>query len=42
MFESSNIKKTGFIPPVSIIDGLRNTINYEFINKIKDHEFYTE
>ncbi|WP_158907800.1 NAD-dependent epimerase/dehydratase family protein [Rectinema subterraneum] len=42
MFESSNIKKTGFIPPVSIIDGLRNTINYEFINKIKDYEFYTE
>jgi len=42
MFEANNIKKTGFIPPVSILDGLRNTINYEFIDKIKDHEFYTE
>jgi len=42
MFEAKNIKKTGFIPPVSILDGLKNTIKYEFIDKIEDNEYYTE
>ena len=42
MFEANNIKKTGFIPPVSILDGLKNTIKYEFIDKIEDNEYYTE
>jgi len=42
MFEANNLKKTAFIPPVSIIDGLKNTIQYEFIQKTKGNEFYTE
>jgi nucleoside-diphosphate-sugar epimerase len=42
MFEASNIKKTDFKPPVALGDGLRNTIKYEFIDKIEDHVFYTE
>lgn len=42
MFEANNIKKTGFIPPVSILDGLSNTIKYDFIDKIIDNEYYTE
>ena len=42
MFESKNIKATNFKPPVKIIDGLKNTIKYEFIDKIDNHFFYTE
>ena len=32
-FESSNIKKTSFIPPVKIEDGITRTIQYEFIKE---------
>ena len=42
VFESINIKKTRFIAPVTISDGLKNTIKYEFIDEISDHVFYTE
>lgn len=42
MFDSANIKKTNFKAPVTLIDGLQNTITYEFINKINDQVFYTE
>lgn len=42
MFEANNLKKTAFVPPVSIVDGLKNTIQYEFIDKSEGHEFYTE
>ena len=42
MFEASNVKKTNFKAPVSLIDGLKNTIIYEFIDKINDQVFYTE
>jgi nucleoside-diphosphate-sugar epimerase len=42
VFEAANIKKTDFIPPVRLIEGLERTIKYEFINKIDDQVFYTE
>jgi hypothetical protein len=42
MFEAANIKQTGFIAPVPIIDAIEKTVRYEFIDKIDDHEFYTE
>ena len=42
MFEAANIKTTNFKPPVKIIEGLRNTIKYEFIDKVNNHVFYTE
>jgi len=42
MFDSCNMERSKFKAPVSLIEGLRRTIQYEFINKIKDHEFYTE
>jgi nucleoside-diphosphate-sugar epimerase len=42
MFEAANIKKTDFKAPVSLTEGLKRTIKYEFIYKIADHVFYTE
>jgi nucleoside-diphosphate-sugar epimerase len=42
MFEAANIKATGFVAPVSLIEGLERTIRYEFINLIDDQVFYTE
>jgi GlcNAc-P-P-Und epimerase len=42
MFEASNLKKKNFKAPVSIFDGLKKTIQYEFINKVYDQVFYTE
>jgi hypothetical protein len=42
MFESDNIKTTGFKPPVSLTEGLEGTIKYEFINRVDDQVFYTE
>lgn len=42
LFNAENIKKTDFVPPVSLQDGLINTIKYEFIDKIEDHIFYSE
>jgi len=42
VFEAANIKRTNFNAPVTIIEGLKNTIKYEFIDKLDDHVFYTE
>jgi nucleoside-diphosphate-sugar epimerase len=42
MFEADNIKKTEFNAPVSLTDGLKRTIKYEFIDKVTDQVFYTE
>lgn len=41
-FVGTNIKATGFVPPVSLEDGLRATIKYEFINKVQGHTFCCE
>jgi len=42
VFEAYNIKKTHFEEPVALYEGLKKTINYEFIDKINDNVFYTE
>jgi nucleoside-diphosphate-sugar epimerase len=42
LFNAENIKKTSFVPPVSLKEGLRKTIQYEFVDKIQDHLFFTE
>jgi nucleoside-diphosphate-sugar epimerase len=42
MFESTNLQKTNFNPPVSLAEGLERTIKYEFIDKTTDQVFYTE
>jgi nucleoside-diphosphate-sugar epimerase len=42
MFESANIKKTNFKAPLTLEEGLKNTIKYEFIDKTDDQVFYTE
>jgi len=42
MFESNKIKITNFIAPMTLNEGLKNTIKYEFIEKINDQVFYTE
>ncbi|UTY23932.1 NAD-dependent epimerase/dehydratase family protein [Treponema denticola] len=42
LFDTINIPKTDFKAPVSLSDGLYNTIKYEFIDKIEDHVFHTE
>jgi len=39
---NTSISKTGFIPPVSLFEGLEKTIKYEFIDKNKGEIFYTE
>ena len=41
-FVGSNIKKTDFVAPVSLEDGLRRTIDYEFVQKIQGHTFSCE
>lgn len=40
-FETS-IAKTGFVPPVSLIEALEQTIRYEFIDKKAGDVFYSE
>jgi nucleoside-diphosphate-sugar epimerase len=42
MFDSSNIETTGFKAPVSLVQGLEQTIIYEFINQTAGQVFYTE
>jgi nucleoside-diphosphate-sugar epimerase len=42
VFEATNIKKTDFNVPITLIEGLKSTIKYEFIDKVDDHVFYTE
>ncbi|MCR5766489.1 MAG: NAD(P)-dependent oxidoreductase [Treponema sp.] len=41
-FVGSNIKKTDFAPPVSLEQGLKQTIDYEFIRKVEGHTFSCE
>ena len=36
-FVGNNIKKTDFVPPVSLEEGLRRTIDYEFVKKVQGH-----
>ena len=42
LFDTINIPNTNFKAPVSLSEGLFNTIKYEFIDKIDDHVFHTE
>ena len=42
MFDSANIKKTDFRSPVPLVEGLKKTIKYEFIDKTDGQVFYTE
>ena len=41
-FVGANIKKTSFIPPITLEQGLKQTIDYEFVNKIQGHTFSCE
>ena len=41
-FRSSRTAETGFVPPVSLAEGLYRTIDYEFIQKTHDHTFKCE
>jgi hypothetical protein len=42
MFEANNIKSTAFKAPVNLLDGLKKTIRYEFIDKMNGDVFFTE
>jgi hypothetical protein len=42
MFNSVDIKTTGFKPPVSLTEGLDRTITCEFINQTTGNLFFTE
>ena len=41
-FVGNNIKKTDFVPPVTLEQGLKQTIDYEFIKKVQGHTFSCE
>lgn len=41
-FIGTNIKKTDFVPPVKLEDGLKETIEYEFVKKVQGHTFSCE
>ena len=41
-FRSSRVAETGFVPPVSLAEGLRRTIDCEFIQKTQGHTFKCE
>ncbi len=41
-FVGTNIKKTDFVPPVSLEEGLWRTIDYEFVRKERGHTFRCE
>lgn len=41
-FVGSNIKKTDFKAPVALEEGLRRTIDYEFVQKVQGHTFSCE
>ena len=41
-FVGSNIKKTDFVVPVALEEGLRRTIDYEFVQKVQGHTFSCE
>lgn len=41
-FTSCRVPQTGFIAPVSLEEGIRRTIDYEFIQKVQGHTFKCE
>ena len=41
-FVGTNIKQTDFVPPVALEEGLRRTIEYEFVRKVEGHTFSGE
>lgn len=41
-FTSSRVSQTGFVAPVSLEEGLRRTIDYEFVSKTQGHVFHCE
>ena len=41
-FVANNIKRTDFTPPVKLEDGLKATIDYEFVRKVQRHTFRCE
>ena len=41
-FVGSNIKKTDFVAPVTLEEGLRRTIDYEFVKKVQGYTFSCE
>lgn len=41
-FVGANIKKTDFVPSVRYEYGLKQTIEYEFVNKVQGHAFSCE
>ncbi len=41
-FVGANIKKTDLVPPVKLEDGLKQTIEYEFVNKVQGLTFSCE
>ncbi|MCM1321733.1 MAG: hypothetical protein NC041_00515 [Bacteroides sp.] len=41
-FTSSRVAETGFVPPVSLAEGLRRTVDYEFVSKTQGHVFHCE
>ncbi len=41
-FVGNNIKKTDFVAPVTLEEGLRRTIDYEFVRKVQGHSFTCE
>ena len=42
MFNAENIKNTDYKPVVTLDEGLKKTIDFEFIQNVDDHVFYTE
>lgn len=41
-FTSSRVAGTGFVPPVPLAEGLRRTIDYEFVRKVEGRTFRCE
>ena len=41
-FKSSRVPMSGFAAPVSLEEGLRRTIDYEFVKKVRGHTFSCE
>ncbi len=41
-FTSSRVDATGFKAPVTLEEGIRRTIDYEFVNKVQGHTFKAE
>lgn len=41
-FKSSRVTQSGFIAPIPLEEGLRRTIDYEFVRKVESHTFNCE